>query len=147
MKKLKGMFCDGFDPNTSVHDMAPTHLDKDFVNYKKLSMQLGLHKDSFNFVNGTLSSQRINKLLKLKQRASVIEAVEEEEDEATQDPQHHKMNSFLVKQKQMFMEEVERDAHKHFETQHSEFQRVPLKKKGVKKTGRVSKLRHMMESE
>lgn len=56
LKKLKGLFCENFDPNTPVHDMAPTHQDKDMINYKKLSMQLGLHKDSFNFVNGNLSA-------------------------------------------------------------------------------------------
>lgn len=41
------------------------------------------------------------------------------------------MKSFMDKHRNLLNEEVERDAMKHFET-HAEYQKVPIKKKGVK---------------
>jgi hypothetical protein len=47
---------------------------KDMINYKKLSMSLGLHKDSFNFLSRVQSVNRIQNLKKLRELYQINES-------------------------------------------------------------------------
>ena len=51
------------------------------INYKKLSYRLGLHKDSMNFIQGGLSTQRARSIYKLRQLYNSVDPVHEEEEQ------------------------------------------------------------------
>ena len=55
--------------------------DRTTINFRKLSAQLCIHKDSYNHLNGNMpNSSRIAKLFKLREQSNSIEPVIEEED-------------------------------------------------------------------
>jgi hypothetical protein len=64
----------------SVNDTAMSTInDNDVINFIKMSHQLGLHRDSYNYLQ---SSCRSKSLSKVKQFYRSIEPVEEEPEEA-----------------------------------------------------------------
>lgn len=49
----------------------------DMVNYKSISVVLGLHKESYNHLASTVSAQRVRKLFKLRDCINTITPVQE----------------------------------------------------------------------
>jgi len=46
----------------------------DFINYKRLSVQLGLHKESYNYLNSVQNQHRIKNINKLRNLYKSIES-------------------------------------------------------------------------
>ena len=71
LRKIKNLFC--------VNDtQSQTINDNDVISYIKMSHQLGLHRDSYNYLS---SSCRSKSLSKLKNFYRSIEPVEEEPED------------------------------------------------------------------
>jgi hypothetical protein len=83
LRKIKNLFSVA-DQNT-----LQTINDSDCINFLKISHQLGLHRDSYNFLS---SSMRVKSLRNLKQLYRSIEPVEEENEDAEIQQTAHKKN-------------------------------------------------------
>lgn len=51
------------------------------INYKQVSVRLGLHKDSLNHISHNRSNSKIKKLFNLRTKIAEIEPVEEIQNE------------------------------------------------------------------
>jgi len=62
LKKIKKLF--GDDDNASM--VSKSILDTDQINFHQISYNLGLHRDSYNFLSQSVTSNRAKSLYKLK---------------------------------------------------------------------------------
>ena len=90
LRKIKNLFC--------VNETAmQTINDSEVINFTKMSHQLGLHRDSYNYLTNSCRSKSLSKI---KQFYRSIEPVEEEPEEPAAEPtkQLHKKNKSIFQQ-------------------------------------------------
>ena len=96
LRKIKNLF--NIDPDQNIANQLS---DTDQINFVKISHQLGLHRDSYNYLSKSMTSNRAKSLQKIRQFYKSIEPVEEENEEVDiqEIKQHKKSMSQMPKNK------------------------------------------------